>query len=88
MAIKFDGEFEVQRTPEEVYEFLIDPQRFAPLLPEFQAVSVQDAEHFSVKVNVGISHIKGVADVKMRLAEARRPERARLKVKAASPGAT
>jgi carbon monoxide dehydrogenase subunit G len=77
VAIKFDGEFEVQRKPEEVYEFLIDPQRFAPLLPEFQAVSVQDAEHFSVKVNVGISHIKGVADVKMRLAEARRPERAR-----------
>jgi len=77
VAIKFDGEFEVQRSPEEVYEFLIDPQRFAPLLPEFQAVSVQDAEHFSVKVNVGISHIKGLADVKMRLAEARRPERAR-----------
>lgn len=77
MAIKFDGEFEVRRKPEEVYEFLIDPQRFAPLLPEFQGVSVQDAERFSVRVNVGVSHIKGVADVKMRLAEALRPERAR-----------
>ena len=79
MAIKFDGEFEVQRKPEEVYEFLIDPQRFAPLLPEFQAVSVQDAEHFSVKVNVGISYIKGTANVKMELAEAIRPNRAQYK---------
>jgi uncharacterized protein len=77
VAIKFDGEFEVQRKPEEVFEFLIDPQRFAPLLPDFQGLSVQDAAHFSVKVNVGISHIKGVADVKMHLAEALRPERAR-----------
>ncbi|MBZ5679165.1 MAG: SRPBCC family protein [Acidobacteriia bacterium] len=77
MAIKFDGEFEVQRKLEDVYEFLVDPQRFAPLLPEFEGVSVHDAEHFSVRVRVGISHIKGVADVKMRLAEALRPERAR-----------
>jgi len=37
---------------------------------------VQDATHFTVKVNVGISYIKGVADVKMELAQADRPKRA------------
>jgi carbon monoxide dehydrogenase subunit G len=37
MAIKFGGEFEIKRTPEEVYDFLTDPQKFAPLLPDFQA---------------------------------------------------
>jgi len=36
VAIKFSGEFEVKRTPEEVYDFLTDPQKFAPLLPEFK----------------------------------------------------
>ena len=76
MAIKFGGNFDVRRQPEEVYEFLTDPSRFAPLLPDYQSVSVQDPEHFTVKVNVGISHIKGTADVRMTLAEARRPERA------------
>ena len=40
---------------------------------------MQDAEHFTVKVNVGISYIKGVADVKMHLAEAERPKRAQYK---------
>lgn len=79
MPIKFNGEFEVKRTPEEVYDFLTDPSKFAPLLPEYQGMSVQDATHFTVKVNVGISYIKGVADVKMELAQAERPKRAQYK---------
>ena len=79
MAIKFGGEFEVKRTPEEVYSFLTDPNKFAPLLPEFRSLSVQDATHFTVKVNVGVSYIKGAADVKMELAEAQPPTRAQYK---------
>ena len=31
MAIKFSGEFAVQRTPDEVYDFLTDPNRFGLL---------------------------------------------------------
>ena len=61
MAIKFSGEFDVKRKPEEVYDFLTDPNRFAPLLPDFQSVSVQDPTHFTVRVNVGISCIKVVS---------------------------
>jgi carbon monoxide dehydrogenase subunit G len=79
VAIKFGGEFQVKRTPEEVYDFLTDPARFAPLLPDFKSMTVQDATHFTVKVNVGISYIKGTADVKMELAQADRPKRAQYK---------
>ena len=79
MAIKLSGEFEIKKTPDAVYEFLTDPNKFAPLLPEFQGVTVLDATHFQVKVNVGISHIKGTADVKMELAQADRPTRAQYK---------
>jgi uncharacterized protein len=79
MAIKFGGEFEVQKTPEEVYDFLTDPKKFAPLLPDFQGMTQQDATHFTVKVNVGISYIKGTAEVKMELAEDDRPRRAQYK---------
>lgn len=74
-----NGEFEVKRKPEDVYDFLTDPDKFAPLLPDFQSMSVQDATHFGVKVNVGISYIKGTADVKMELAQADRPKRAQYK---------
>jgi carbon monoxide dehydrogenase subunit G len=79
MAIKFNGEFEVKRTPEAVYDFLTDPGKFAPLLPDYQGMSVQDATHFTVKVNVGISYIKGTAEVKMELAQGERPNRAQYK---------
>jgi uncharacterized protein len=79
MAIKFGGEFAVKKNREEVYDFLTDPKRFAPLLPDFQSVTVQDPTHFTVKVNVGISYIKGAADVKMELAEADRPKHAKYK---------
>jgi uncharacterized protein len=86
MAIKFSGEFEVKKKPEEVYDFLTDPNRFAALLPDFQGLSVQDAKHFTVKLNVGISYIKGSADVKMELAEADRPRRAQYKGQGAVAG--
>jgi len=79
LAIKFAGSFEVRRTPEEVYDFLTDPNKFAPLLPDFRGLTVDDAQHFTVKVNVGISYIKGVAEVKMQLSEATRPTRAQYK---------
>ena len=86
MAIKFGGEFEIKRTPEEVYDFLTDPKKFAPLLPDFQSMTQQDATHFTVKLNVGISYIKGAADMKMELAESERPKRAQYKGQGSAAG--
>ncbi|HEX6906982.1 MAG TPA: SRPBCC domain-containing protein [Terriglobales bacterium] len=86
MAIKFGGEFEIKRTPEEVYDFLTDPEKFGPLLPDFKGMSVQDPTHFTVKVNVGVSYIKGMAEVKMILAEANRPGRAKYTGQGSVPG--
>jgi carbon monoxide dehydrogenase subunit G len=79
MAIKFAGDFEVERSPEEVFDFLTDPHKFAPLLPDFQGLDVVDERHFALRVNVGISHIKGTANVKLELAESTRPSRAQYK---------
>jgi carbon monoxide dehydrogenase subunit G len=79
MAIKFSGEFTTPRTTEEVFDLLSDPAKFAPLLPEFQSMTVQDPTHFTVKVRVGVSHIRGTAELKMELSEANRPHRAQYK---------
>jgi carbon monoxide dehydrogenase subunit G len=86
VAIKFGGEFEIKRTPEEVYDVLTDPKKFAPLLPDFQSMTQQDATHFTVKLNVGISYIKGAADMKMELAESERPKRAQYKGQGSAAG--
>jgi uncharacterized protein len=76
MAFTFGGEFTVHRTPEETYDFLTDPNRSCPLLPDYQKVEVRDAENFMVDVKVGISHIRGSAVVKLHLAEHTRPAHA------------
>lgn len=79
MAIKFSGEFSTPRSPDEVFGFLSDPNKFAPLLPDFQSMSMQDPTHFTVKVKVGVGNIRGSAEIKMELAEAVKPQRAQYK---------
>jgi carbon monoxide dehydrogenase subunit G len=79
LAINFSGEFTAPRSPDEVFDFLSDPNQFAPLLPDFQSMSMQDATHFTVKVKVGVGNIRGTAELKMELAEAVKPVRAQYK---------
>ncbi len=79
MAIQFSGEFTTPRSPEEVFDFLSDPGKFGPLLPDFQSMTQQDATHFSVKVKVGVGNIRGSAEIKMELTEAVKPVRAQYK---------
>jgi carbon monoxide dehydrogenase subunit G len=86
MAFSFDGKFTVQRTLEETYDFLTDPKRFCPLLPDYQKLDVRDAENFMVDVKVGISHIRGTAVVKLHLADHTRPARAQYTGKATMAG--
>ena len=86
MAFDFSGEFVVQKTPEQVFDFLADPSRFCPLLPDFEKMTVADATHFTVSMKVGISHIRGTATVKMVLEEAERPRTARYSGKGSVAG--
>lgn len=79
MAINFSGDFTTARSLDEVYDFLSDPNKFGPLLPDFQSMTVQDATHFTVKVRVGVGNIRGNAELRMELAEAVRPHRAQYK---------
>lgn len=86
MALKFTGDFVVTRSREEVFDFLTDPARFAPLLPEYQGMAMQDSRNFTVKVNVGVSYIKGAAEVKIVLEQADRPTLALYKAQGKLPG--
>jgi carbon monoxide dehydrogenase subunit G len=76
VAIHFDGEFTTPRNPDEVFEFLSDPNKFGPLFPDFESMSLDDPTHFTMKLNVAVGNIHGTAELKMELAEALRPRRA------------
>lgn len=61
MAIRFGGEFRAGKKQQEVYDFLTDPNQFAPLLPDFESLTIHDAKRATVKVKVGVAHIRGAA---------------------------
>jgi uncharacterized protein len=86
MEIKFSGDFVVKKNPQEIYDFLVDPNRFCPLLPDYQSMEVLNDKHFLVKLRVGISHIRGTAAVKMSLVESAAPKRAVYEGKGEIPG--
>ncbi len=88
MAIRLGGEFRVSRKREEVYEFLTDPQRFAPLLPDFESMTRQNERVYAVNVKVGIAHIRGTASVQLCLAEAEPSRRAVYQGKGSVAGGT
>lgn len=76
MPFAFSGDFVVSRSREEVYDFLTDPKRFGPLLPEFQGVTEEGSGRWTLKINIGVAHIRGTASVRLILAAQSRPERA------------
>jgi carbon monoxide dehydrogenase subunit G len=86
VEIKFNGDFTVKKKPQEVYDFLVDPHRFCPLLPDYQSMEIVDDKNFLVKLSVGISHIRGTAAVKMSLVEMESPTRAVYEGRGEVPG--
>jgi carbon monoxide dehydrogenase subunit G len=86
MPMKFTGDFVVRKSREEVYAFLIDPNRFAPLLPEYQGMTTEDGRNFTVKLNVGVSSIRGTAEVRLNLDQANPPTFALYKGQGKLPG--
>ncbi|HYA97317.1 MAG TPA: SRPBCC domain-containing protein [Methylomirabilota bacterium] len=86
MEIKVSGDFTVGKEPADVYAFLVDPNRFCPLLPDYQTMQILDDKNFLVKLTVGVSHIRGTAAVKLSLVEAVAPSRASYEGKGDVPG--
>ena len=69
------GTFLTTRSADRVFDLLADPQRFAPLLPDFESMAVQDASHFSLQIAISVAQISGHANLAMELFEAVRPRR-------------
>lgn len=69
------GTFLSSRSAEEVFDLVADPQRFAPLLPDFESLSIQDASHFTLWIKIVIGQISGHANLDMELCAAERPSR-------------
>jgi carbon monoxide dehydrogenase subunit G len=68
------GTFLTTRSAEELFDLVADPQRFAPLLPNFESMSVQDATHFTLRIKIAVGQVSGHANLAMELLDAVRPD--------------
>ena len=69
------GAFSTRRTPDEVFDLLSNPERFAPLMPDFESMAMQDPTHFTMRTVIAMGEIKGYANLVMELLEASRSTR-------------
>jgi hypothetical protein len=71
--MQLEGQFSVKAPREEVYAFLTDPHSVSRHMPDVKEVQIEDADHFTVKARVGISHIKGLMIMKLAITDRQPP---------------
>ena len=71
--MRLEGQFSVTAPREHVYAFLTDPRKVSAHMPDVQEVTIEDADHFTVKARVGISHIKGTMVMKLAITDRQPP---------------
>ena len=74
----FAGEFTVPGATQEVYELLMDPHRLAKCLPDLKRYEVQDQNHFTVTLRVGLGRVRGPMTMKLEIVEKRENSYARM----------
>jgi uncharacterized protein len=67
------GTLLVPRSAYEVFELLANPESFAPLLPDFESMSLEDATHFAIRIVMALGQINGHANLSMELRQALSP---------------
>ncbi len=77
----FSGEFTISRPSEQVYDFLVVPHRLVECLPGLMRYEVQDQDHFSVTLRVGVGRVRGPMTMKIEIGEKRQGSYARLVAK-------
>jgi len=65
------------RTADEVFHLLANPEQFAPILPDFETMTMLDPTHFSLRIAIALGEMSGQANLAMEVVEAERPARVR-----------
>jgi carbon monoxide dehydrogenase subunit G len=66
------GTFLTPRSPDEVFNLLANLEEFAPLLPDFESMTMVDPTHFSLRIAIALGEMSGHANLAMELMQAER----------------
>ena len=84
--MEFSGAVDIPAPREQVFAFVIDPNRVGACGPGVESIEVVDATHFRAKAKVGIGFISARFVVDLEIAEQRAPDRAVIKAHGQAPG--
>jgi carbon monoxide dehydrogenase subunit G len=68
-GVRLEGTFEVPGRPDEVYGFLTDWSRVAPILPEVTSYEVLDPDSIRFQARVGVSALRGEMRTRLTIVE-------------------
>lgn len=68
-GVRLEGTFEVPGRPDEVYGFLTDWSRVAPILPDVTSHEVLDADSIRFQARVGVSALRGEMRTRLTIVE-------------------
>jgi carbon monoxide dehydrogenase subunit G len=69
MKFHLDGQISIDSPVEKIYSSLTDPQFMLSCIPDLQSQNLDDAEHFSAKIKVGIGIVRGTVEMRFVLAD-------------------
>jgi carbon monoxide dehydrogenase subunit G len=73
LVVIHSGTFLVPCRSDDVFDLLATPEQFAPLLPDYESMAMQDATRFHLRTAIAVGKINGHANFAMELIEATRP---------------
>lgn len=81
----FEGTQTIQATREQVWAFIMAPDKVGPCAPGFKRVEVTDAQHFKAFIGVGIAAIKATFALDVHLTDLEEPNHATAKAHGVAP---
>ncbi len=78
LKFHMEGKFAIRAPLDLVFSGLSNPEFMASCIPDLQSHTIIDQDHFSAKIKVGISLIRGAVDMKFSLQDKKPPNHAKL----------
>jgi uncharacterized protein len=72
--MEFDGEFSVATSPEETWNFLLDPDDLGSCIPNCQNVEVIGENEYTATVGIEVSYISATFDTNVKIVEQENPD--------------
>lgn len=76
--LRFDGDRDFARPPEELFARMTDPRFLVQCLPDVESVRLVEADHAELVLRPGFAFVRGTLEVSLRIVEAQAPTAARI----------